>query len=468
MRRLPLLPTTLALLAIGSAAAVVAPAAQAVALSPLAGKGACAAGRGIPGCVAVRGMVNPVTVAFAGGGRDLYVGSLGNGALVQLHRDPGSGRLAKIAGAPHCWGAQLGCRRPPGEQQMPAGIAVPGDERHLYVTSAGNGRDEDALGVAGYARDARSGALTPPSPGVVCPRPGRAAGSCLPPRGGIVASDVVATRDGRFLYGATESGIVVLARDPASGALRQPDGAAGCLLTNGRSPARSGIDLRDCAAAKTIGIVRDLALSPDGRQLYAAAEADDGRGGGLTVLRRDPDSGALTVAQTLRSGFADGEASNVTLTADGGGALATDGDFAVHVLRRARGDGRLTQPHGKAGCVSVDPRCTFPRASSSPEEIAVTPNGRAAFLADASALDLFSRAGSGALRQARGTAACHTRDGTDGLGGGPRICVRSALKALRAGLGGLAVTPDGRDLIVLGTAAAYGRAAGVVEVARIR
>jgi len=217
-----------------------------------------------------------------------------------------------------------------------------------------------------------------------------------------------------------------------------------------------------------IGVVRELALSPDGRQLYAAAEAHDGRGGGLTVLRRDPDSGALTVAQTVRDGFADGEAMNVVVAPDGGSVYATDSDFAVHVLRRDRGDGRLARLRGKAGCVSVDPRCTFPRATSAPEEIAVTPNGRAAFLADASGLDLFSRAGSGALRQAHRTSACHTRDGTDGLGGGPRICVRSALKSVRAGIGGLAVTPDGRDLIVLGTASGYGRAVGVVEVARLR
>jgi DNA-binding beta-propeller fold protein YncE len=442
MRRLSLLSTTLAALAAGAAVA-----------------------RGIPGCVAVRGMVNPVTVAFAGGGRDLYVGSLGNGALVQLHRDARSGRLSRIAGAPHCWGAQLGCTRPPGEQTMPAGIAVPGDERHVYVTGADNLREEDAVGVAGYVRDGRSGALRPLPQGVVCPRPARApAGDCLAPRGGLADVDLVATRDGRFLYGASEQGIIVLRRDPATGALSQPDGAGGCLLTDSRTTQRQ-VDLRDCAVDRTIGVVRDLALSPDGAQLYVAAEPDDGRGGGLTVLRRDAGSGALTVTQTLRRGFADEGAINVTLTP--GAAYATDSDFAVHVLRRARSDGRLTQLRGRAGCVSVDPRCTFPRASSSPEEIAVTPNGRAAFLADASALDLFARAGSGALRQARGAGACHTRDGTDGLGGGPRICVRSGLKSLRAGLGGLAVTPDGRHLIVLGTAAAFGRAAGVVEVARI-
>jgi DNA-binding beta-propeller fold protein YncE len=462
MRRLPLLLTTFAL----SAAAVAQPAA-AVTLRPLSGRGACAAGRGIPGCVPVRGMVNPVAAAFAGGGRDLYVGSLGNGALVQLHRDRRSGRLSPIAGVPHCWGAQLGCARPPAEQLMPDGIAIPGDEQHLYVPSADNQREADAVGVIGFARDGRSGALRPLPRGVVCPRPGRAAGSCLPPRGGLADGDLVATRDGRFLYGASEAGIVVLARDPGSGALRQPDGAAGCLLTSDRSPTRSGVELRDCGAAKAVGLVRDLALSPDGRQLYVAAEARDGRGGGLTVLRRDPASGALTVVQTVRDGLADGEATNVTVAPDGAGVYATDGDFAVHVLRRARGDGRLTRLRGKAGCVSVDPRCTFPRATSAPEEIALTPNGRAAFLADASGLDLFSRAGSGALRQARTTAACETRDGTDGLGGGPRICVRSRLKALRAGVGGLAVTPDGRDLLVLGTASGYGRAVGVVDVARI-
>ncbi len=193
-------------------------------------------------------MVNPVTVAFAGGGRDIYVGSLGNGALVQLHRDPRSGRLAKIAGAPHCWGAQLGCRRPPGEQQMPAGIAVPGDERHVYVTGADNLREEDALGVAGYARDARSGALTPLAQGVVCPRPASAAGGCAAPRGGIADSDRRRHPRRPLPLRRERAGDRRLPRaTPASGALTQLDGAAGCLLTNSRHrPSATSI----CAAAR--------------------------------------------------------------------------------------------------------------------------------------------------------------------------------------------------------------------------
>ena len=439
-------------------------AAQRGALQPLKGRGSCAAGRGIGGCVAARGLVNPVTAAFAGDGRNLYVGSLGNGGLFQFRRDPRSGRLSAIDGQPVCWGSQQGCRDHAGEQTMPQAIAIPGDERHLYVTSADWPGDEEAVGVIGYARDGRSGALTPLAPGVVCPRTER--GRCVAPRGGIADEDVVATRDGRFVYGLAANGIVALARDSETGALRQPDGAAGCLVTTDASTQRD-VDLDGCAREASLGNLRDLALSPDGRFLFAAGEPDEHRrGGGVTVLARDAESGALRVVQTVGRGWEDG-VTDLALSADGRSLYAVDGEWDVHALR-VGGDGRIAQVAGKAGCLGLERSCTFPTSTEAPEEVAVTPDGRNVYTADATALDAWSRDRRGGLHALRGRDACHTRNGLDGTYTKRPRCTKSPLRALGMSLSGIVASPDGRQLYVLGGWHASGRAVGIVEAVRRR
>lgn len=439
-------------------------AAQRGALQPLKGRGSCAAGRGIGGCVAARGLVNPVTAAFAGDGRNLYVGSLGNGGLFQFRRDPRSGRLAAIAGQPVCWGSQQGCRDHAGEQTMPQAIAIPGDERHVYVTSADWAGDEEAVGVIGYARDAGSGALEPLAPGVVCPRSER--GRCVAPRGGIADEDVVATRDGRFVYGLARNGIVALARDAASGGLRQLDGAAGCLVTTDATTQRD-VDLDGCAREESLGDLRDLAVSPDGRLLFAAGEPDEHRhGGGVTVFARDGESGALRVVQTVGRGWEDG-VTDLALSADGRSLYAVDGDWDVHALR-VGGDGRMTQVAGKAGCLGLERSCTFPTSTDAPEEVAVTSDGRNVYTADATALDAWSRDRRGGLHALRGRDACHTRNGLDGQYTKRPRCTKSPLRALSMSLSGIVASPDGRQLYVLGGWHAGGRAVGVVEAVRRR
>jgi DNA-binding beta-propeller fold protein YncE len=466
-RRMRLSRTAPALVALALVAAP-APPSQAAARGALAevdGRGSCAAGRGISGCVTMRGLIKPNALAFAGAGRDLYVGAVGNGGLFQLRRDPRSGRLSPIAGTPHCWGWQLGCREHAGEQTMPRRIAIPGDERHVYVPSAGNPADAgEAVGVVGYARNVRSGALSPLPPGVICPREQQ--GRCVAPRGGYLNADIVATRDGRFVYGASARALVVLAREPATGGLRQLDGKAGCLLSRTFYETLAE-DTQDCARETSLGELRDLALSPDGRDLYAAGNPEGGRSrGGLTVLRRDQQSGALAIVQTLGAGWVDG-AQSVVPSPDGKTVYVVDGAFSIHVLRRGA-DGRLAQLRGTLGCLSLDDGCTVPPASSSPELIAIAPDGRSLYTADAEALDAWTRDRRGAVHRLRGRDGCHTASGLDG--GFPEVprCRRSTLQTLRMGLSGLAASPDGRHLYVTGSASSQGYGVGIVEILRRR
>ena len=98
--------------------------------------------------------------------------------------------------------------------------------------------------------------------------------------------------DGHSLYAsgaATDidwlysSQIVVLARDPLSGALSQLEGARGCVHHRGQQN-------EGCARARRGlgGAAGDVAVSPSGTAVYVAT------GDGVALLDRDPLTGALT------------------------------------------------------------------------------------------------------------------------------------------------------------------------------
>ena len=90
--------------------------------------------------------------------------------------------------------------------------------------------------------------------------------------------------DERHLYAAASGGhtIVAFRRDRATGALAQLPGRAGCMAEVRRGR-RSG-----CRVARALGAPTAIAVSPDGRNVYAGAENDK-----LTVFRRNLRSGVL-------------------------------------------------------------------------------------------------------------------------------------------------------------------------------
>jgi len=124
--------------------------------------------------------------------------------------------------------------------------------------------------------------------------------------------------DGKFVYAATSRGLLVYARDPASGALgfRQ-------FLPQGE--------------------VAAIAVSTDNRFVYAALAAADG----VAVLARDGDDDTLSLVETQ----SDGVGGVASLGRPRALALSPGGDFlyvagqwsdAISVFRRAAATGRLT------------------------------------------------------------------------------------------------------------------------------
>ncbi len=226
-------------------------------------------------------------LAISPDGRYLYAVSYGLApgadSVVSLQRDPVSGALRPLPGSQGCVQSLRGsgCRTLAALEGASA-ITISQDGRFVYVASELSGA------VRGFRRNRRTGALTPMyGPGGCISSGDRAAGdvSCavrVPQLAG--ARSIALSPDGRELYVAAfdPGAVVVLARDPTSGALAALP--PNCLLAESDAGCPTGLPfLRGVAA---------LAVAPDGRVVYVVGEGGDS----LVELLRSPTDGALRLA----------------------------------------------------------------------------------------------------------------------------------------------------------------------------
>ena len=172
--------------------------------------------------------------------------------------------------------------------------------------------------------------------------------------------------DGRTVYVTAfdVSRVITFTRDPATGTLTVKPGGAGCI---------SGV-VNDgpCRHANGISTVRDLAVSPDGRDLYVASGFD--AAGAVTALAIDaagelsPIADGAEGAGCVRDTFGDGCMDGRALGSPGGMGFGPDGrtlyvatsklenggatvNGGVTVLKRDPASGRLKVMDGVTGCV---------------------------------------------------------------------------------------------------------------------
>jgi hypothetical protein len=245
------------------------------------------------------------------------------------------------------------------------------------------------------------------------------------------------------------------------GALEQLQGPGSCFAWR-RHRGGCTIDPLFAAARGT----SDLAISPDGRNVYAAlggpAEQDDAGPhlrSAVVVFVRNPATGRLhrlagaggCVREKGGEGCASARAlrsvDTIEVSNDGRHLYLASND-GIAVLRRDPSTGALSQAPGLEGCVSLRniPGCGVIRSWDSPfpasPGFALGPRGHYVYLLGDGSLAVFTRARTtGALTQLAGEAGCVKPKPADGCARGPSMVLFDTVT----------VSPDGRHLYRMST-----------------
>jgi DNA-binding beta-propeller fold protein YncE len=256
----------------------------------------------------------------------------------------------------------------------------------------------------------------------------------------FLGSDAIAiTPDGKNVYVAASKSqaVTVFRRNTSTGKLTQRAGKSGCIAAGGAAGCARAIGLRG---------PNSVAVSPDGRNVYATSVISDA----VDVFRRNPGTGALTqlkpgsgcVANGAIPGCSTGRALDgpdvVAVSPDGKSVYV--GSFkgnAVAVFARNQSTGALTQPGGTTGCIAnvSTSGCAIGLALAAPEGMAVSGDGKNVYVGAAlsNAVDVLTRnASTGGLTQATNGTGCIVNSALTGCTTGVQL----------EGADAVAVSPD--------------------------
>ena len=355
---------------------------------------------GVDDLTNVNGMNNPQEMAISPDGASLYVVTAGGNALVEFTRNQSTGALTwdrcfSSTGASGCTAAFA--------LDNPYGVAVSPDGTSVYTTSG----NDSAISL--FPRNPNTGLLT-------------GAHSCITTNSSYVGCGtttnsgdllnpltVQVSPDGNNVYvaagGVSGPGDVVeFSRNPSTGALLQLSGANSCITT-GTS------QYPNCGTTDGTGFdggTEDLAISPDGKNVYLNAFGDNG----VIELSRNAATGALTqlpapnaclAEETSPSGspfsctqppypqeYGTAGALGVAISPDGLDVYVSGAeDNAVASLSRDPSTGALTPIALPFGCITGGSEYTAgtcPQFNAnglySPRRLTVSPDGTSVYVAD--------------------------------------------------------------------------------------
>ena len=214
-------------------------------------------------------------------------------------------------------------------------LAISPDGKNGYLTTVfydNSGED----GIWSFDRNPATGLLVQKRGTAGCVAQARLKG-CARGRGLYSPSQIAVSPDGLNVYASTVNAIAIFNRDPSTGDLTQPAGAAGCITS----------DLKEnptCAPGRSLGGA--IALSPDGLSVYNSG----GNGGSVAVLDRDPTTGALT--QKPGSVRVKAGAGDLLVSPDGKNVyVGTYKPEGIEAFNRDPATGALARVPGRAGCI---------------------------------------------------------------------------------------------------------------------
>ncbi|MBN8870941.1 MAG: beta-propeller fold lactonase family protein [Solirubrobacterales bacterium] len=350
-----------------------------------------------------------------------------DGALKQL-RGPAGCVLDESARARRCMSARA--LKEPGPFLGSRGIAISPDGKNAYVASSGS----DAIAV--FTRDRKTGVLSQPEGEAGCISADVSLG-CGPAVGLEGPASVAVSPDGTNVYAASvdSDSVTAFSRNSHTGALAQLPGGAGCV---------SELSIAGCRAGRGLDGADTVAVSPDGRSVYAGAF----HGSAIATFERDgsggltqpaDERGCLTAAATAGCGTAAGigAVESLAVSPDGSRVFAA-GAASSAVTAFVRDDsGSLTQ--SAQGCISIPAPagCVLGRSVLGANAVEASPDGNSVYAVSAisSSVTAFDVVTGGIEQPA-----------------GPRRCLGPTAKpTCRAGNGmevpeAVTVSPDGRNI----------------------
>lgn len=196
---------------------------------------------------------------------------------------------------------------------------------------------------------------------------------------------IAVSPDGSNVYvAASKSDAIAVFRTRRGGGLAQLTGAGGCIAAKGAD---------GCATAIGLDGPNSLAVSPDGRNVYATSRASNS----VSVFQRNPKTGALSQLPASAGCIA---GVPIPVCAVGRALVGPDvvvispkgenvyvGSFfgnAVAVFDRDPVSGALTQPGDSSGCLAeAIAGCTTGFALGAPEGMAISGDGASVYVASA-------------------------------------------------------------------------------------
>ena len=463
MRRIPLLLTLAALLAIAVPSASAATGDLTFA--------SCQSNAAITGqsCTVNAGLLNLVNdLKISPDGKSAYAVATSSNAVVVFDRNATTGALTPKTGSAGCFAnASLGsCTVLTGQLDAPQALAISPDGKNVYVVASNSNT------LVSFDRDTTTGALTQKANADGCLSNVNLSPCTTWLDGLYRAGAITVSPDGKTVYAVavvhqapnTAGMVTAFPRDATTGTLST--GGSTCVASaadiQGRCVVSTGVfEILTAASAKIV-------VSPDSRNAYLTARSSDS----LAVFDRNATTGVLT----LKSG-ADGCFSNATLgsctvltnylpepftvsvSPDGANVYVNSGgsvDPIDTILTFARNatTGALTKLTGGSGCFAsatlndcavLNP-ANQTAANLDSKYVTISPDGLNAYVASLNwnMLLAFDRSTTtGVLTLKSGAAGCFANAAMT-----PCTTVANALYAP----GPVAISPDGRNVYTGGTA----------------